>query len=116
MMTSAMINELSREQIKAYLLSQFNLPETQVDAMIPGFIVALADHAARLDEAYKAGDLARLGKVGHTIKGALLNLGLHDCADLAYEIERKGKKQKEDAELHRLMKTLREKLKPYLAG
>lgn len=109
-----MTDRLTRDRIKTYLLNQFNLPAEQIDGMIPGFISSLADHLAKLEEAFHSGDLERLGKVGHTIKGALLNLGLHDCADLAYEIEKKGKKRQGDNELKRLFMTLRDTLQPYL--
>ncbi len=103
-----------QERIKTYLLNQFNLPAEQIDTMIPGFISSLAEHLTRLEEAFTSGDLEKLGKAGHTIKGALLNLGLHDCADLAYEIEQKSKKRQGDYELERLFCTLRDTLQPYL--
>jgi HPt (histidine-containing phosphotransfer) domain-containing protein len=109
-----MTDRFRQERIKNYLLNQFNLPAEQIDTMIPGFITSLADHLAKLEEAFLARDLERLGKAGHTIKGALLNLGLHECADLAYEIEKKGKRQQGDSELERLFVTLRDTLQPYL--
>jgi len=109
-----MTDRFRQERIRTYLLNQFNLPAEQIDGMIPGFISSLAEHLAKLEEAFYGGDLERLGKAGHTIKGALLNLGLHDCADLAYEIEKKGKRQQGDSELERLFTTLRDTLQPYL--
>lgn len=109
-----MIDQQRREQIRTYLQNQFNLPAEQLDGMIPGFISSLAGHLANLEEVFNKGDLEQVGKAGHTIKGALLNLGLHDCAELAHEIEQKGKRRQGDSELQRLLKALREKLQPYL--
>jgi HPt (histidine-containing phosphotransfer) domain-containing protein len=109
-----MTDRFRQERIRNYLLNQFNLPAEQIDTMIPGFITSLAEHLAKLEEVFHSGDLERLGKAGHTIKGALLNLGLHECADLAYEIEKKGKRQQGDSELERLFTKLRDTLQPYL--
>ncbi|MBE0583703.1 MAG: Hpt domain-containing protein [Desulfofustis sp.] len=109
-----MADHFRQDRIKSYLLNQFNLPAEQIDGMIPGFISSLAGHLAKLEDVFNSGDLEQVGKAGHTIKGALLNLGLHDCADLAYEIEKKGKKMQGDSELERLFTTLRDKLLPYL--
>lgn len=110
-----MADLLKREQISTYLQEQFNLPIEQIERMIPGFIESLAGHLSRLQAAFDAADLEQVGKAAHTLKGALLNLGLHDCADLAYEIEKKGKKLQHDRELERLFGVLRDKLRPYVA-
>lgn len=110
-----MADKQRREQIKTYLRNQFNLSAEQIDGMIPGFISSLADHLAKLEKAFADHDLPAVGKAAHTIKGALLNLGLHDCADLAYELEKKGKKQQADEEFERLFTVLCERLRPYLA-
>ncbi len=77
-------------RIKNYLAEQFNLPEEQVETMLPEFKKTLRDHLAHLEEVHKQDNLANLAKAAHTIKGAFLNLGLRDCADLAMKIEDKA--------------------------
>ncbi len=77
--------------IKVYLGNQFSLSEAQVTVMLPDFIDTLANHMGVLDRDLNEGDLEALGKSGHTMKGALMNLGLHDCATLALQIEMGGK-------------------------
>jgi histidine phosphotransfer protein HptB len=79
------------DQIKLYLFDQFSLSEEQVAEMLPSFITTLSGHITNLEKAYQSGNLEVLGKSGHTIKGAFLNLGLADCAEIAFQIERQGK-------------------------
>jgi HPt (histidine-containing phosphotransfer) domain-containing protein len=81
----------SQERIKDYLKHQFNLPSEQIDTMIPDFMSSLADHLAHLESMLHHGDARQLGKAGHTIKGALLNLGLHDCAEMPTASRRKAR-------------------------
>ncbi len=103
-----------QQKIRNYLKMQFDLPLEQIDSMIPDFINTLADHFLHLEAALNQGDDRQLGKAGHTIKGALLNLGLHDCAEIAYQIEKNGKAGKKTAASRELVASLREKLSPYL--
>ncbi len=78
-------------KIKVYLKRQFSLSEEQVDGMIPDFIATLSNHMDNLERELHKGDLVALGKSGHTMKGALVNLGLDDYAELASQIELGGK-------------------------
>lgn len=103
-----------QQQIRDYLKVQFNLSPEQIDALIPDFLNTLAEHFFNLEAALHRGDDRQLGKAGHTIKGALLNLGLHDCAEIAYRIEKKGKAGEKTADSRKLVASLREKLRPYL--
>ena len=104
-MTSHYIN-----QIKTYLNNQFNLSEEQISGMLPSFMTTLAGHMANLEKALDSGDLGVLGKSGHTIKGAFLNLGLKDCADIALQIERHGKDGDPSVDYAQMVTKLREKV------
>jgi histidine phosphotransfer protein HptB len=97
-------------QIKSYLFNQFSLSEEQVSEMLPSFITTLSGHMASLEKAFASGNLEVLGKTGHTIKGAFLNLGLADCAEIALQIERRGKEGDMSADYARLVADLREKV------
>lgn len=103
-----------REQIKSYLMEQFNFPPEQIDTMLPDLIATLADHIDRLEEVLEDGDPELLGKAGHTIKGALLNLGLEECADIALTIELSGKSGKNSTDYRGMVLSIREKLNPYI--
>lgn len=60
--------------------------------MLPSFISTLAGHMEKLGDAVNGKDPLLVGKAGHTLKGALLNLGLLECADIAMEMEQNGKR------------------------
>ncbi len=79
------------DRIKVYLKRQFSLSEEQVTGMIPDFIATLSKHMDNLERDLHKGDLVALGKSGHTMKGALVNLGLDDYAKRASQIEMGGK-------------------------
>lgn len=103
------------DQIQEYLCERFHLPSEQVGEMLPNFITALSSHMSTLDGALQSGDLLRLGRAGHTMKGALLNLGLHDCVDIAMEIEQKGKAQDSSVDYQAMLKGLRKNLEVLIA-
>ena len=98
------------DQIKSYLSRQFGLAEGQVSEMLPSFIATLSAHMTNLEKALASDDLEALGKSGHTIKGALLNLGLSDCAEIALQIERKCKEGDLSMDYARLVADLRGKI------
>ncbi len=78
-------------QIRTHLGEQFGLTTDQVQEMLPSFITTLATHMDTLERSLGAGDPLVIGRAGHTIKGALLNLGLAEYAELAFCIEEQGK-------------------------
>jgi HPt (histidine-containing phosphotransfer) domain-containing protein len=104
----------NRQEIRDFLKKQFNLSGDQIDTMLPGFIDTLASHMAHLEEAFQSGDMIRLGKAGHIIKGALLNLGLSECAEIAYIIEKEGKNRNESTDFQALVYALKDKLADYI--
>lgn len=103
-----------RQQIKDYLTIQFNLTEDQINSMIPGLISTLAGHMEKLEQYLEMGDLEQLGKAGHTMKGAALNLGIGKCAEIAYEIEEKGKAGEKEADFKGLIASMREIINNYI--
>jgi histidine phosphotransfer protein HptB len=105
-----MTSQLYINQIKSYLSQHFNLAEEQVSEMLPSFLATLSGHMNNLEKAFAGGNLETLGKSGHTIKGAFLNLGLTDCAEIALQIERKGKDGDLSTDYARLVADLREKI------
>ena len=73
------------------MAEQFGLPDQQLEGMIPVFIETLREHFVALEAAVAADNLEQTGRAAHTIKGALLNLGLGECAEMAADIERNAK-------------------------
>jgi HPt (histidine-containing phosphotransfer) domain-containing protein len=102
------------QHIKTYLAEQFNLPAEQIEMMLPSFISTLGTHMQNLENALEENNPVSIGKVGHTIKGAFLNLGLEDCASIAHRIEEMGKAGDHEANFKQLVAELRLKINPVL--
>jgi HPt (histidine-containing phosphotransfer) domain-containing protein len=100
--------------IKVHLARQFSLPMEQLEMMIPGFISTLETHMRNLDGALLDNDPQLLGRAGHTIKGAFLNLGLEDCASIAIQIEERGRAGDKETDFKALVEELRLKIAPIL--
>jgi HPt (histidine-containing phosphotransfer) domain-containing protein len=109
-----MQNSRDTDSIRRYIKRQYNLPDEQIETMIPLFLATLAEHLKTLDQACTANDPAALGQVGHTIKGALLNLGLHQAAQIALTIEKRGKAADDTADYQALAAELKNTLAGYL--
>ena len=104
-----------QEEIRQYLVKQFSLPPQQIDDMLPELIATLAEHIATLESRLNNGDLLELGKAGHAMKGALLNLGLTECADIAQTIELEGKSGNTAVDFQKQVVKLRNKLERYIS-
>ncbi len=99
-------------QIKTYLCEHFQLSQEQIGDMLPSFITTLSTHMQNMERVLGENDPLALGKAGHTMKGALLNLGLSDCAQLALRIEEKGKSGDTMTDYAALVADLRERISP----
>jgi len=98
------------QRIRAYLTTTFHFSDEQINQMLPSFLDTLRGHLAVVDQAI-AEDAGQLGKAAHTLKGALLNLGLEAEVAIAVELEELGMNGGADkAFLASLAKRLREKL------
>ncbi|BCL60548.1 hypothetical protein DGMP_12410 [Desulfomarina profundi] len=103
-----------KEKIRKYLSEQFNLTAEQIDTMLPAFLTTLHSHLITLEKCVEENDLERIGKAAHTIKGALLNLGLEQSAEIAYRIEQSGKTNDESMDYSQTINILREQLSSLL--
>lgn len=104
------------EEIKKYLSEQFHLPLKQVETMMPSFITALNSHMDTLEKAVGENDLAQMGRAGHTIKGAFLNLGLLECADIALDIEESAKSGNSSVDYRSKLDVLHRHLEPVFSA
>jgi HPt (histidine-containing phosphotransfer) domain-containing protein len=102
------------DNIKIYLKEQFNLPAEQIEMLLPSFIATLGSHMQHLEDALEENNPATMAKVGHTIKGAFLNLGLEDCASIALRIEERGNAGDHATNYKQLVDELRLKMNPDL--
>ncbi len=100
-----MTDNKSVQRVKTYLSEQFHLAPEQIESMFPCFITTLVTHMQSLENALASNDLTLTGKAAHTMKGALLNLGMGECAKIALLIEEKAKRG-DSADLKKLIEEL----------
>ncbi len=114
-MSPSKVKQQQLEQIKTHLFTQFHLTENQVAEMLPTFINALQDHIDNLETAQNQGEVDEIGRASHTIKGALLNLGITEAAEIAFQIEQQAKIEKNIENLPALTQQIRNLLSPLFA-
>ncbi len=82
-MTDVEYKRLIRDHLsRAYMLS-----DEKIDLFLPRFLATLQSHLDNLQRPVATKSLEELSKAAHTLKGALLNLGLRELADIAYQME-----------------------------
>lgn len=75
------------QQIRNHLNTAYLLTEEKIEAVLPRFLQTIGSLMADLEEFVNTGNIDSLSRTGHTMKGALLNLGLPELAEKAYAIE-----------------------------
>lgn len=103
-----MDRETYMQVIQEHMKSSYLLSDDKINSILPGFLTTLERHLENLEDKLSDGDPGSLGVAGHTIKGALLNLGLFELADTAYTIEQHGKKLDKDADYPALVTHLKQ--------
>lgn len=117
MQTAGTLKEKTyRATIRQHLKTAYLLSDEKTEEVLPVFYGALLSHLHHLEEVLASGDLEQLGKTGHTVKGALLNLGLPDLAALAYTIEKKGKEHDNATNFSSLVTQLKEEVESFALG
>jgi HPt (histidine-containing phosphotransfer) domain-containing protein len=102
-------------KIKIHLAEQFNLTDEQIESMLPGFVVTLITHMQNLEDALVGDNPETIGRAAHTLRGALLNLGMEECAKIALLIEDRGKGEDESTDFKKLVDDLRLGLAPIIS-
>ncbi len=76
-----------KRSIRNHLLRAYMLSDEKIEIFLPRFLTTLKTHLDNLQQPLQTKNFEELSKVAHTLKGALLNLGLRELADIAYSIE-----------------------------
>ena len=79
------------ETMRLHLKTAYLLSDEKTATMIPVFISTLHTHVNRLAELAARDDLQELSRASHAVKGALLNMGLADLAEIAHTLEKQCK-------------------------
>ncbi len=85
---TAMNRSEYHEKIREHLRSYYLLSDDRIDAVLPRFIETLQSLMNDLDRVFETGRGESLSKAGHSLKGALLNLGLSELAEQAFAVEK----------------------------
>jgi HPt (histidine-containing phosphotransfer) domain-containing protein len=96
--------------IREHMKSSYLLSDDKIAEILPGFLATLKKHMDNLEKKLGQGEPAELGVAGHTIKGALLNLGLFELADTAHVIEQRGKLLDTDTDYFTLVDYLKQQI------
>jgi len=105
-----MDRETYMQVIKEHMKSSYLLSDEKIAEILPGFLATMKNHLDNLEEKLAKGEPAELGVAGHTIKGALLNLGLFELADTAHIIEQRGKLLDTDTDYITLVDHLKQQI------
>ncbi|HID69760.1 MAG TPA: Hpt domain-containing protein [Desulfobacterales bacterium] len=98
------------DRVTAFLCEYYKLPAEKVADMLPTFLNVLQNHMIKMEKTVAEGDIQSIGNVGHTLKGALMNLGLDDFAEIAQTIEREGKAGRSEVDYSGLVDQLKENM------
>ncbi len=74
--------------IATHLEKSYNLSQDKIDELLPRFTSKLNDHFQNLENEINLNNPTAIVVASHTLKGALLNLGLNDLAQYAWILEK----------------------------
>ncbi len=102
------------DRVSRFLCEHYKLSDDKVAAMLPTFLSVLQNHIWDMERVLEQKDVRAIGKVGHTLKGALMNLGLDDFAAIAQSIEIAGKEGRREFDFQGLVAQLKENMSEIL--
>jgi HPt (histidine-containing phosphotransfer) domain-containing protein len=110
--------EMQREDyfltIKDHLRSSYLLSEEKIEAVLPRFLDTVNTLMGELEQLANTDQKEVLSRKGHAMKGALLNLGLHDLADKAFQIEKHQEIEQAECDCHHLVAELKKEVSKLL--
>jgi HPt (histidine-containing phosphotransfer) domain-containing protein len=78
----------SLDLVKTHLKTAYLLNDEKIMTMVPVLLGTLRTHIDQLAQLAANGETEQLGRASHAIKGALLNMGLADLAEIAATLEK----------------------------
>lgn len=93
--------KITKERLRKHFREVYKLADDQIDVMLKSSAHSLSSFFSRFQDTLKKEDnLEDISKIGHGLKGLLLNLGEKEWADLAREIELSAAEGKRKNYLH----------------
>ena len=109
-----MTGEEYLQSILDHLHKAYMLDDEKIKDVLPRFLDTLVAHLNNLQRPLLTNDLPELGRAGHTLKGALLNLGLLELADIAYSIEQQCKIEDSTADYQVMVQRLQQEISSFV--
>lgn len=97
--------------ITSHLEKSYNLSNEKIDEMLPRFLSRLAEYLQMLEQEIANNNIEAVALTSHTLKGALLNLGLKELADEAWIIEKKYKSYDNSVDYKKVFNTLQKEIR-----
>jgi HPt (histidine-containing phosphotransfer) domain-containing protein len=108
-----MTGEEYKKSIRDHLRNAYMLNDEKIRTFLPQFLNTLLTHLDNLQAPLQANNLSEMSKAGHTLKGALLNLGLSELAEIAYNIELQGKARHTTADYQAMLQQLQREIRSF---
>lgn len=99
-----------QQKIENHLRSAYLLSDDKIKKVLPQFFANLKSLMNDLEKYSNSENKEALSRTGHTMKGALLNLGLLQLADIAFAIEKFDALQDNTTDVVKLITELRDEL------
>ena len=100
------------QQIRNHLSSAYQLSEEKINMIMPQFCESLQMMVANLEQLTATDNTSEaVSRAGHTLKGALLNLGLRDLAEKAVILEINSRARAREGDCIRIINELKEEIK-----
>lgn len=96
--------------IREHLSTAYLLPEEKIESVLPRFLESLQKLIHDLERIAETESREALGRVGHAIKGALLNLGLKELAAIAFTLEQNCRTADFELNCTRIITELKEEI------
>lgn len=100
--------------INEHLRSSYLLSEEKIKTVLPRFLETVSTLMAELEQLVDTEQKEELSRKGHAMKGALLNLGLHDLAEKAFRIEKHQEAEYSCYNCRQLVDDLRQEVRKIL--
>jgi len=100
--------------IRDHLRNAYMLDDEKIETFLPRFLTTLLTYSDNLQATLGTNDLEKISKAGHKMKGAFLNLGLIDLADIAYNIELHGKAKDTTVDYQGMIQQLHKEIRAFV--
>jgi len=102
------------QQIREHLSRSYLLSDEKIEAVMPRFLTTIELLMSELENLAVNGYSEALSRTGHAMKGALLNLGLPDLAQMAFSIEKYHQTNELERDCAELVEQLKREIRKIL--